>query len=313
MVRGLAVLAVLALAAQWGAVHAGHLGDDSQIVTEHGRIQLLKNVADLALLNLNEVEKPTEPWEFGRLIEVSQDTAVRHRYKSIVPRGLGIKIFYEARQSTAKRSAVCEAEVILSLTSEFSVDSNKCNFYVKAGDGSGKESPTDVGVKQDLSLAAVRSAGAALGEKYHVIGTVKDGDTIYMCTARSFEQTYATDTGVSYYVTASLNPNCDELIEPITEVFRNHVDEYTIMEPAEPPVDISIGLKFGIAIICGAVWVFLYFYHIHLVKKDIKLKIEERQKAEDKKRALEAKKNQVVAADSEHDLNIDGTSVGKSD
>ena len=75
------------MAAQWGAARANHLADDSQIVTEHGRISLLKGVAELALSNLNEVEKPEEPYVFGRMIEVSQDTAVQHRYKSVIPRG----------------------------------------------------------------------------------------------------------------------------------------------------------------------------------------------------------------------------------
>jgi len=302
--------AVLALAAQWGAARANHLSDDSQIVTEHGRISLLKGVAELALSNLNEVEKPEEPYVFGRMIEVSQDTAVQHRYKSVIPRGLGVVIHYEAIQNTMKRTAVCTAEVSLSLTSDFSINSNKCEFYVKAGNSAGKESPTEMGVKQDTSIQMVRSAGGAVGSKYHFLTTVKDADTVYVCTARQAPASYGNIDGVSFFITTSISANCEDILE-FSEVFRNPIGEYIIIEPEVPPIDISVGLKFGIAVICAVIWVALYIYHIHLVKKDIKLKIWEKSEAERKAAAKEAKKNEVQAANSTR--TPDQSNSGKSD
>jgi len=273
MVRVALAAAVFALATR--GVVGNHLGDDSQIVTEHGRIQLLKSIAQLAIDNLNTNDGGADAFKLGRLIEVTSDSAVNHRYKSIIPRGLTIKLHYEAVKETAKQTAVCTAEVSLSLESTFTVDTNTCEFTVKAGNGANVKELVEDGVKQELGLASVHSAAGTVGSLIYNDGRMGDATTVYVCTARSLPgEGGAGAPGTTFHVQVSLTPDCAET--EYGEVFKNPVNEFLIQISEPPEVDIDASLKGIIAFMTLVIWVLLYVYHIRLFKKDIKNKISER-------------------------------------
>lgn len=63
---------------------AEHL--DGAFHGEHERVGMVRKVADRAILNLNDVEKPSdEAFTLGRVM--TAESSVNHGYKSIDPRG----------------------------------------------------------------------------------------------------------------------------------------------------------------------------------------------------------------------------------
>mmetsp|Transcript_14948 Transcript_14948/g.36169 ORF Transcript_14948/g.36169 Transcript_14948/m.36169 type:complete len:296 (+) Transcript_14948:83-970(+) len=253
--------AALALAVLGGAapVSADHV--EGSFGGEHERVSLVRQVADLAIANLNAVEKPAdEAFTLGRILEV--DNAVQHTYKSIKARGVLLEVVYEALKVNTKQTAFCTAEIWETLRADVRIQSNSCDLTVKAG-----VPPADFvepwseasGTAMALGDETIRSAAGEAAFFYKPGATV-----LYVCSARVTSLTLLKKPFLRYYLAVATKADCSDAVA--ADVLYSPEDQFKVNKPLILPPLVGTVIKIILALVCFAIWGILWVYHTFQMK-----------------------------------------------